>query len=66
MQAAIAGTPIIVSSTSLAYPISNIISNIETVKNLATDQWLTEICHTEYTIEEIQQGQWYKRIETAL
>ena len=66
IQAAIAGTPIIVSSTSLAYPISNIISNIETVKNLATDQWLTEICHTEYTIEEIQQGQLYKRIETAL
>jgi hypothetical protein len=29
-------------------------------------QWLVEICHTEYTIPEIQQGLWLKRIRSAL
>jgi hypothetical protein len=30
------------------------------------DQWLVEICHSEYTIEEIKQAQWLKRIGNRL
>ena len=30
------------------------------------DRWLVEICHTEYTLSEIQRGLWLKRISPAL
>ena len=50
IQAVIAGVPAIVDSSSLAY---NVIDR---------EQWLVEICHTEYTIEEIEQGLWLKRL----
>ena len=66
IQAAISGTPIITSELSLAYSISNSINNIELVNNLATEQWLAEITHTEYLIEEIEQGLWIERLESQL
>ena len=50
IQAVIAGVPVIVDSTSLAY---NVVDR---------EQWLIEICHTEYTVEEIEQGLWVKKI----
>lgn len=49
IQATIAGVPVIVDKTSLAYGVVD------------REQWLIEICHTEYTIEEIKQGLWVKR-----
>lgn len=51
IRSVIAGVPIIVNSTSLAYNI------------LDKEQWLVEICHTEYTINEIEQGSWIKRLK---
>jgi len=50
IQAAIAGIPVVVNTSSLAH---NIVDR---------DKWLVEICHTEYTLEEIEQGLWVKRI----
>jgi hypothetical protein len=50
IQAVIAGIPAIVDSTSLAHGVSD------------REQWLIEICHTEYTLNEIEQGTWIKRI----
>lgn len=50
IQAVIAGVPVVVDSTSLAHGVKD------------RDQWLVEICHTEYTVEEIEQGIWVKRI----
>lgn len=49
IQAVIAGVPAVVDSTSLAYNVMD------------RQQWLVEICHTEYTVEEIEQGTWVKR-----
>jgi hypothetical protein len=49
IQATIAGVPVVVDKTSLAYGVVD------------REQWLIEICHTEYTIEEIKQGLWVKR-----
>ena len=63
IQAAIQGTPVITSELSLAYPISNNINKIRKMTNRATDQWLTEICHTEYLVDEIQRGLWLDRLE---
>lgn len=65
-QAAIAGVRPIVHSTSLAYPVSVDYSDIEQPYTQDRDQWLIEICHTEYRVEELQRGLWLKRIEPAL
>lgn len=54
IQAAIAGVPIVVDESSLAFDIVD------------RDQWLVEICHTEYTVEEIEQGTWVRRIGLEL
>lgn len=54
IQAVIAGVDAVVDSSSLAYNVKD------------RHQWLVEICHTEYTVEEIEQGIWIKRIQSAL
>jgi hypothetical protein len=66
IQAALAGTRPIVDTSSLAYPVSISMDSIEQSYTVDRDQWLVEICHTEYTVKEIQEGMWLKRIEPAL
>jgi hypothetical protein len=63
IQAALAGTRPIVDRTSLAYPVGINIKDIERPYTVDRDQWLTEICHTEYTLKEIEQGQWITRLQ---
>lgn len=50
IQSVIAGVPVIVDRSSLAYGVVD------------REQWLVEICHTEYTVDEIERGTWVKRI----
>ena len=50
IQAAIAGVVPVVDQTSWADGIE------------AREQWLIDICHTEYTVEEIESGTWARRI----
>ena len=64
IQAALAGTRPIVDSTSLAHPVSITHEDIDRPYDRDRDQWLVEICHTEYTVQEIQQGLWLRRLET--
>jgi hypothetical protein len=66
IQAAIAGCRPVVDSTSLATPVSVSLADIEQPYNIDRQQWLVEICHTEYTLTEIKQGLWLRRIEPAL
>ena len=66
IQAAIAGVRPIVDFSSLAYPVSIGLPDIEQPYDRDRDLWLTQICHTEYTVEELQTGLWLKRIELAL
>jgi len=66
IQAALAGTRPIVDVSSLAHPVGIPIVDIEKPYDCNRDQWLVEICHTEYTLQEIKQGQWLKRLCTAL
>lgn len=62
IQAAIAGARPVTDSTSLAYPVSVKIEDIESPYSVDREKWLVEICHTEYTIEEITKGTWIKRL----
>ena len=50
IQAVIAGVPVVVDSSSLAHGVVD------------RQQWLIDICHTEYTVEEIESGTWVRRI----
>lgn len=66
IQAAISGTRPIVGTYSLAAPVSVAITDLDKPYDQDRDQWLVEICHTEYTIREIEQGLWLQRISSAL
>lgn len=66
IQAAIAGTRPVVDGTSLAYPVSIGFADIELPYVIDRDLWLAQICHTEYTVEELRRGLWLKRISPAL
>lgn len=65
IQAAIAGTPVIVDQMSLAHEVSNHYEDKE-LKTFDREHWLIKLCHTEYTVDEIQQGTWYPRLEQWL
>jgi hypothetical protein len=62
IQAALAGTRPIVDRSSLAYPVSIDLTDIDNPYRVDRDQWLVEICHTEYTVKEIQEGLWIRRL----
>ena len=66
IQAAVQGVPPVVHSSSLAHPVSVSIQDIERPYDINRDRWLVEICHTEYTVEEIAQGLWLKRLSDRL
>jgi hypothetical protein len=66
IQAAISGTRPLVGTHSLALPVSIAIEALDRPYDIDRDQWLVEICHTEYTLKEIEQGLWLKRLSTAL
>jgi hypothetical protein len=66
IQAAIAGTRPIVDVSSLAYPVSITHEDIDRPYDQDRDQWLVELCHTEYTVQEIQQGLWLQRLQPQL
>lgn len=63
IQAALAGTRPIVDQTSLAHPVSIAYADIDKPYKVDRDHWLIEICHTEYTLKEIEQGLWLKRLQ---
>jgi hypothetical protein len=62
IQAAISGTRPIVGAYSLAAPVAVDVNNIDQPYTVDRDQWLIEICHTEYTINEIDRGVWINRL----
>jgi hypothetical protein len=66
IQAAIAGVRPIVDASSLAHPVGINWNEIEQPYTVDRDLWLTQICHTEYTVQEIQQGLWLKRLHPWL
>jgi hypothetical protein len=66
IQAAISGCRPIVDQSSLAYPVSIGLGEIEHPYDIDRDQWLIELCHTEYTVSEIHVGMWFDRLVPGL
>ena len=66
IQAAIAGARPVVELTSLAHPVGVRFVDIEQPYTKDRELWLTQICHTEYTLDELRRGTWLGRIAPAL
>ncbi len=66
IQAAIGGVRPIVDASSLAHPVAIPIQDIDRPYDVDRDQWLTEICHTEYTLDEIRRGRFVERLAAVL
>jgi hypothetical protein len=66
IQAAINGTPIICHQSSLAFPVSNQINQIENLEYLDREQWFIKLCHTEWTVDEITQGIPFLRLQSEI
>lgn len=66
IKSVLAGVRTLVDSTSLAYPAAISIEDLERPYDRDREQWLIEICHTEYTTDEITQGIWVKRLKEKL
>ena len=66
IQAAIAGCRPLVDRSSLAHPAGIAVEDIEGPYDVDRSQWLVEICHTEYTVDELENGLWLKRIKEVL
>ena len=66
IQAAIAGVRPIVSPSSLAYPVGTGFADIEQPYTKDRETWLAQICHTEYTLDELRRGTWISRVAPAL
>lgn len=57
IQAAIAGIPVFTEFDSLAYPVSNKdFSKIENPEIFNKENWLLDICHTEWMDYELEEG----------
>jgi len=66
IQAAISGCRPIVDQSSLASPVAVGYADIEQPYEIDRETWLIKICHTEYTVQELREGLWLKRIRTEL
>ncbi len=66
VQAAINGVHTVCDESSLAWPVSTAISNIENPPVKDRSQWFLELCHTEWTVNEIAQGIPLKRLKEVL
>ena len=66
IQGAIAGCPVLVDPTSLAYPVSINVKDINSPPEVDREDWFIKICHTEYTLDEIEAGLWLKRLSDNL
>jgi len=66
IQAAIRGVPVICDISSLAYPVSDQIKNIESPTLPDREEWFLRLCHTEWTVQEILSGLPLSRLMSRL
>lgn len=67
IHAAICGVPVWTGSSSLAYPVSN--KTVQDINNPQTprrDEWLIQLAHCEYLLEEIEAGVPYEHLTRLL
>lgn len=66
VQAALDGVRPVVHASSLAYPVAVAMEAIELPYDIDRDLWFIQLCHTEYTIKELADGLWLRRLCSVL
>lgn len=66
VQAAIQGVPVICDKTSLASPVSGSLENIEKIVLPDRNDWFLDLCHKEWTTEEIAKGEPFEVLNPLL
>lgn len=66
IKSAVAGIPVICDTSSLAYPVSMALEEVEMPKLPDREEWLIKLLHTEWYVNEIVQGIPIKRLEKYL
>jgi hypothetical protein len=66
IQAALAGAAVIVDQSSLAHPVGQAWSCIENQHRIDQTEWIVQIAHTEYLVQEIERGLWIPRLTPML
>lgn len=66
VQAAINGSPIICHHSSLAHPVSLNWEQIENIEQIDREQWFLQLCHTEWTVDEISKGIPFERLKSKI
>jgi hypothetical protein len=66
VQAAINGVPVICDHSSLAFPVSDQIENIDSITLPDREDWFLKLCHTEWTVPEIVEGTPIRRLISDL
>lgn len=66
VQAAVAGTPVICDSSSLAFPVAEKWENLQNPVLPDRTEWFVKLSHTEWTVDEIAQGTPLSRLENHL
>jgi len=62
VQAAIDGVPVICDRSSLAFPVSSTVNDIENPVLLDREDWFLKLAHTEWAVDEISQGKPFERL----
>lgn len=66
VQSAINGTPVVCDPSSLAFPVSDKIENIENPTLFERNNWFLKLCHTEWTVSEISDGIPFDRLKSKI
>lgn len=66
VQAALKGTPVIVSEESLAHDVGINIEDIETPRLIDRTKWLEYLSHTEWFVPEIEEGIPWQRLRKSI
>jgi len=66
IESVVGGTPVIVSPKSLAYPMTSDFKDLENLKYPDRQQWFRDICHTEWTKQELEDGSIQRQLLTMI
>jgi hypothetical protein len=66
IEAVLAGVPVMTHESSRCWPVANPIEYMETYATPERQQWVNDLCYTEWTEQEILTGLPFKRIRQKL
>ena len=66
VEAVMRGVPVVVGEPSMAWEMTTTLENIENPNKPFRDIWFDRICHTEWTVSEIAEGEPWQRLRVLV